>query len=133
MRVELSAEEQPRHTAAAPDLVRRSRARLAMRQRRRVATSAGLAACFAIGCVLTYTKGLQAIDEILSNRPKPVLTPMAAATPGGRAARQIPLNVDRTPVGSISAPVETKPSPTAPFRPVERAPGFSGFQVTAGR
>jgi hypothetical protein len=133
MRVELSPEEQPQHSPAGSDVVRRSRVRLAMRQRRRVATSAGLAACFAFGCVLTYTKGMQAIDEILSNRPKPVLTPVAAAAPGGRQARQIPLNADHTPVASISAPVETKPPPTAPFRPVERAPGFSGFEVIAGR
>lgn len=133
MRVELSAEEQPHHTPAATDLVRQTRARLAMRQRRRVATSAGLAACFAFGCVLTYTKGLQAIDEILSHRPKPVLTPMAAATPGGRPARQVPLNVDHSPVGIISAPPETKPPSTAAFRPLERAPGFGAFEVIAGR
>jgi len=133
MRVTLSPEEQPHHTSSAPDLVRRSRARLAMRQRRRVATTAGLAACFAFVCVLTYTKGLQAIDEILSSRSKPVLTPLAATTPGGRPARQIPLNTDRSPVASIPAQVETKPPHTAAFRPVERAPGYSGFQVTAGR
>ena len=104
-----------------------------MRQRRRSTTTVGLAACFAFGCVLTYTKGLQAIDEILSSRPKPVITPVAATTPGGRPARQISLNVDHTPVVSIPAPVETTPASTAPFRPVERAPGFGAFEVIAGR
>jgi len=53
-----------------------------------------------------------------------------------RQVRAIPLSdVDHKPVASIPrtpAPHALAPSAAAPFAPVERAPGFSGFRVTAG-
>lgn len=121
--------------AAARDIVRISRIRLQQRDRARMAMTAALGACFAFGCVLTYTKGLQALDEILSSRRKPVLTPVASAPSAGRDVRQIPITPDTTPVASIQPPpAELSSPPYGPraFPRVERAATYSGFQVTAG-
>jgi hypothetical protein len=62
--------------------------------------------------------------------------PTLASEQPERQARAIPLSgVDYTPVASIPrAPAPQAPAPPAAtaFAPVERAPGFTGFTVTAG-
>lgn len=116
-------------------IVRRVRLRLSRRDRFRFALTSTFVASFAFASVFTYHKGLQALDEILSGRRKPVLTPVAAAPPPGRDVRQIPLNADLTPVATIAPPAMEPPPPFGAhaFPPVERAGNADGFRVTSGR
>ena len=54
----------------------------------------------------------------------------AIAPPRSTASR---VEADRTPVGSIARAPQPHAAPRAGFAPLERAPGYSGFAVTAGR